>query len=460
MNIRARLSLIFFCLVTVFLTLICVSIYYFSSNYRYTDFYRRLKNRALNTARLLTEVKEVNPELLRRMEHNNPASLPNQYILIYDKEGEQLYTSAGQNYIPVDAELLQRIRDEKEYHFQFGNYEAIGFVADNKKTFPFTIVAAATDLYGMDALRNLRSVLFAIFFSSIVIISFLGWFYAGRALRPISKIVQEVSNISEANLNERVAVENGRDELGKLAITFNRMLGRLQSAFIAQKNFIANASHEIKTPLTKMSAEIEVSLLQQRDPQQYVNVLRSVLDGLKGLDKLSTQLLLLAQTTSGQPGHFRSVRVDDVLWEAKEELMRVHPDFDIEILLDLTLKHESLVIHGDEQLIKVVILNLIDNACKYSDDHHVTITMTSAFNKVVIEFVNTGRGIDESALKNIFEPFVRATEGKKVKGSGIGLSLVRNIITLHKGDIFVESAPHRLTRFTVHFPIQKSRAEV
>jgi signal transduction histidine kinase len=460
MNIRARLTLIFINLVTLILTLISVSIYYFSSDYRYTDFYRRLKNRALNTAHVLTEVKEVNPELLRRMEQSNPASLPNQYIMIFDKHGEQVYTSAGQNYIPVDEKLLRRIREEKELRFQFGNHEAIGFVADGNKANPFTIVASATDIYGIDALRNLRSVLFATFFISIVIISFLGWFYAGRALRPISKIVHEVSNISEANLNERVAVENRKDELGKLAITFNRMLARLQSAFLAQKNFIANASHEIKTPITKMSAEIEVTLLQSRDAQQYVNVLRSALAGLKGLDKLSTQLLLLAQTTSGQPGHFRPVRVDDVLWEAKEELMRAHPHFNIEILLDLTLKHESLLIHGDEQLVKVVILNLMDNACKYSDDHRVTITMKSVFNRVIIEFVNTGRGIHESAFKNIFEPFVRATEGNKVKGSGIGLSLVKNIVALHGGEVFVESTPNRLTRFTVHLPVQTSSQDV
>jgi signal transduction histidine kinase len=459
MNIRTRLTLIFFCLVTVILTLISVSIYYFSSNYRTTDFYRRLKNRALNTAHVLTEVKEVNPQLLRRMEYSNPASLPNQYILIYDKDLALLYSSEGKNYIPIDGKLLQRIRKQKEYRFQFGDYEAIGFVGD-KKASSFTIIAAATDLHGLDWLDNLRSVLMATFFISVIIISFLGWFYSGRVLQPISKIVEEVSNISEANLNERVAVENDKDELGKLAITFNRMLDRLQSAFIAKKNFIANASHEIKTPITKMSAEIEVSLLQQRDQQQYVNVLKSVLDNLRGLNKLSTQLLLLAQTASEQPNYFGSVRVDDVLWEAKEELMRVHSHFNIEILFDLTLRHETLVIHGDEQLIKVVFLNLIDNACKYSDDHRVTITMKSAMGNVIIEFVNTGRGIDETALKKIFEPFVRATDGNKVKGFGIGLSLVKNIVALHKGDIFVESTPHQVTRFTISFPIQQSARAV
>jgi sensor histidine kinase regulating citrate/malate metabolism len=108
MNIRARLTVTFFLLVIVVLTMISVSIYFFSAEYREVDFYRRLKNRAINTAKVLVEVEEVNAELLRRMERNNPASLPNQYIVIYDNNNEVSYSSSGNQAILIDSALIDQ----------------------------------------------------------------------------------------------------------------------------------------------------------------------------------------------------------------------------------------------------------------------------------------------------------------------------------------------------------------
>jgi signal transduction histidine kinase len=454
MKIRTRLTVIFFSIVIVVLTMICVSIYFFSADYRQEDFYRRLKNRAINTAKILMEVKEVNAELLRRMEQNNPASLPNQYIVIYDPKNEVRYSSQGTEPIPVDSALLNTVRLQSELKFTYGEYEVIGFLFRDQ-TDHFTIVAAATDVYGLDALANLRNVLLITFLISIVFVSFLGWVYAGRVLSPISDIVDEVSNITEVNLNNRLDEGNNRDELSKLAHTFNRMLARLQSAFSSQKNFIANASHEIKTPITVMSGEIEVTLLHDRDKDYYKRVLRSVLSGLKGLNRLSTQLLILAQTSTDQPiKNFSVVRIDDILWEVKEELLNLHTEYVIEILFDLAVRHESLQVNGDEQLLKIAMMNLVDNGCKYADDKKVTINIRSdaATEKIHVEFVNNGIGIQPEITSRIFDPFVRGMHNKKVKGSGIGLSLVKRIVELHHGGIVVDSVPQKNTRFIVSLP--------
>ena len=456
MNIRAKLTLTFFMIVIVVLSAISVAIYYFSSNYRELDFYRRLKNRASNTAQVLIEVTEVDAELLRRMERNNPASLPNQYIVIFDSTHHELYSSEGGNIIPPDPSLLTRIRSEGELRFNYRNYEVLGFVF-SENAHHLTVLAAATDVYGLDALRNLRNVLVTTFSVSVVLVSILGWFYSGKVLSPIAKIVNEVSKISEANLSQRVPEGNNRDELSQLARTFNAMLGRLQAAFASQKNFIANASHEIKTPITIMSAEIEVTLLKERPNDYYIAVLKSVLGGLKGLNSLSTQLLLLAQTSADLPSkHFSQIRIDDILWEIKEELTKAHPNYSIDILLDLHLNHESLVIDGDEQLVKIAILNLMDNGCKYSDDNHVTINVKSInTHQVALEFTNSGPGIEPEYTEKIFAPFFRGNNNKTVKGFGIGLSLVSRIVKLHEGSIGVESHPGKYTQFTVAFPVRK-----
>jgi signal transduction histidine kinase len=433
-----------------------MSIYYFSSNYRQLDFYRRLKNRAINTAKVLMEVEEVNADLLRRMERNNPASLPNQYIVIFNYKNEELYSSEGAKTIPVDTALLNKIRLNQELKFTYANFEAVGFLFTDKYD-RFTVVAAARDVYGLDALENLRNVLIITLSVSAVLISILGWIYAGKVLSPITKIVNEVSNITEVNLDQRLGEGNQKDELSQLARTFNRMLKRLQDAFASQKNFIANASHEIKTPITVMSSEIEVALLHDRSKEYYAAALKSVLTGLKGLNKLSSQLLLLAQTSADQPEkNFTLLRIDDILWEIKEEITKTHPDYYIDIQLEMGLEHESLQIKGDEQLVKVAILNLIDNGCKYSIDQRVEIVLKVKAGKAIsAEFTNSSTEIDPNTIERIFEPFYRGKNNKKVKGSGIGLSLVQRIMNLHSGRIDVTLPAEGKTRFTISFPIER-----
>jgi signal transduction histidine kinase len=458
MNIRTKLTASFFTIVIIVLTMISVSIYFFSSNYRKVDFYRRLKNRAMNTAKVLMEVKEVNAELLRRMERNNPASLPNQFIIIYNYKNEELYSSEGIKPIKIDTALLNRIRLDSEVSYKEGSFEILGFLFTGKND-RFTVVAAATDVYGLDALRNLRNVLLVTFGISVVIVSFLGWIYAGRVLSPISRIVNEVGSITEANLNRRLDEGNQKDELNKLAGTFNQMLERLQGAFTSQKSFIANASHEIKTPITVMSGEIEVALLHDRDKGYYIKVMKSVLGGLKGLNTLSSQLLLLAQTSTDEPDrNFTLIRIDDILWEMKEELLKAHPDYKVDILFDLDLKHESLLINGDEQLVKVAVLNLLDNGCKYSDASHVVVNLNSKISGYIgIDFINSGPGIAPQNIERIFAPFYRGSN-KTIKGFGIGLSLVNRIVKLHDGKVAVESTQQQQTRFTITFPIRRQDA--
>jgi len=462
MNIRARLTLLFFAIVIIVLTAVSATIYVVSSNFRKEDFYRRLRNRAVNTAKLLVEVEEVNADLLRRMEQNNPASLPNQYIVIFDQHGKELYRSENTERIAIDTGLLARIRAEQMIEFRRDNFEVTGFMFQSKNR-PYLIVAEATDVYGEDTLHYLRNTLIIVFLISMVFVSLVGWLFAGRVLRPISRIVEDVDKITEMNLSRRVEHGNKSDELGKLAATFNRMLQRLQSAFASQKTFIANASHEIKTPITVMSGEIEVALLQDRDNAYYANTLRSVLQGLKSLNSLSTRLLILAQTDSDTPmRNVGVIRIDDLLWEAKDELAKVHPDYDVEIQLPMSIGDDALSIDADEQLLKIALMNVMDNGCKYSDDKHVEVIVRAeeAEKSVALDFVNNGPGIGDDMVEKIFDPFFRAHATKAIRGSGIGLSLVKRIILMHGGSIAVKSIPYKQTVFSLRFPISNRHQTV
>lgn len=455
MNIRTKLTVIFFALVIIVVSVISLSIYYFSSEYRQKDFYRRLKNRAINTAKLLTRFEEVNASLLQRMERENPANLPKQHVAIFNEANQVLYRSEREYAVPVDTLLLARVRMEDEVYYHYNDFEVLGFVfKDNENQ--FIIIAAASDINGRDALDNLRDILLGIFAISVIIVSLLGWVFAGKVLSPISRIVNEVDSITAANLELRLDEGNRKDELSKLAQTFNKMLSRLQRAFFAQENFIANASHEIKTPITVITGEIEVALLQRRTVDYYINLLKSALVGVKRMNKLSTQLLLLAQTSAdSSEKKFSQIRIDDILWSVKDELSKAHTGYTIDIEFDMAISDRTLSTIGDAELLKVVMLNLMENGCKYSDDNKVSVVLASGENEITIRFVNKGIGISHDDVDKIFEPFYRGGHSKKVKGFGIGLPLARRIMELHNGKILVSSVPNDVTTFTMVLPFQE-----
>ena len=250
---------------------------------------------------------------------------------------------------------------------------------------------------------------------------------------------------------------NGTDEIDKLSRTFNNMLERLEESFVAQKNFISNASHELRTPIAVISAEIEAALIQTTDDDQNYEVLMSVLETTKSLSMLSTQLLLLAQTSARIPNQkFSFTRVDEILWDAKHDLEKGNTHYNIIIDFDLSLNEEAFLIEADIPLIKIVFSNLMDNGCKYSDNNQVAVTLAaSRENFLRIEFTNSGKGIENEDLQKVFGPFFRGKNTKHIKGYGIGLPLAKRIMKLHRGSIGVESSPNSLTRFILLFPISK-----
>ena len=458
MNIRAKLTLWFFGIFAMVLISASVAIYFFSADYRREDFYMRLRNKAENTAKLLIEVDEVDVSLLKRIERDNPSNLPDERITIFNYKNEELYSSDTGDSLKITPATLDRIRLEGEIRFEQGTLEMLGFLFTDKYD-RFAVVCGATDIYGLRKMENLRDILLIVIAISFVIGPLSGWLYAGRALDPISDIVTKVDNISAARLDLRLDEGNGSDELAKLSMTFNKMLSRLESAFLSQRNFIANASHELRTPITVVAGEIEVALLTPRSAENYVHILESLHSDIKNLGALSNQLLLLAQTSTDGPDYtFSHLRVDEILWSVKDEMLKARPEYHISINFDLGLNDEALVIRCDEQLMKTVFSNLIDNGCKYSDDQSITINLTSTQDILFIGFNNHGAGISRDEQQSVFEPFFRGKNTRSISGYGIGLSLVSRIVKLHNGSIDVTSVPGEMTRFMIQLPVDRVQA--
>lgn len=453
MNIRTKLTLRFILIAAVIIGVSLALIYLSSSNYRRTDFYSRLMSKANNTAKLFIDVDEVDAALLMKIEQDNPVSLPNESIVIYNSRDSLLFSTDEAGILKVDTAKLSQIRLEEELRWELDGHEILGFVYKGKDD--FVVVAGAHDIYGTKRLQNLAYTLLIVFGSSTVVISAAAWIYAGKALEPIAKVVKQVDEISITSLDRRVDEGNGQDEIAKLAQTFNNMLSRLETSFLTQKNFISNASHELRTPLTSITGQLEVTLLNPRSAEDYQQVILSILEDIKSLNALSNKLLLLAQSSSEEREQSMTpVRIDELLWQAKDDLMRHSPTFTVNIDLDENLDDETkLTIKGDEQLLRTAVINLMENGCKYSADKSVRVFIQGSRFGISLVFTDKGVGIPQSDIPNIFEPFYRGTNTKSIRGHGIGLPMVRGIVKAHGGTIQLTSVEGKGTVVTIHFPI-------
>jgi signal transduction histidine kinase len=194
--------------------------------------------------------------------------------------------------------------------------------------------------------------------------------------------------------------------------------------------------------------------MKDRSTTEYKAALESVLDDIKSLIDLSNRLLLIARTSAEGPVNFnKRIRIDEILWQAQEEIIRFNNDYHINISMDDSLTDsEQMIVVGDDSLLKVAVSNLIDNACKYSSDHSVNIKFRHIEKYIEVVFEDRGIGISEEDKQKIFEPFYRGANTISISGTGIGLPLVNQIIKNHNGKINLVSRLGKGTIVTVLLP--------
>ena len=455
MQIRTRLALQFALLVGGILIAFSLMIYILSANYRKQEFTQRLKERAINTAKLLIEVKEIDDNLMRIIDSSKYSALLGDEVVVFDYfKKSRIYMNVDSSSLQISEELLSKIRNNGQFTFKQGKREAIGLLYSNGLR-RFVVIASAVDTYGVTKLNNLLLVLFICLIGSMLLTILSGLFFSKQSLKPISEVISQVSTISGSNLEQRVDEGNGNDEIAHLAITFNKMLDRIEMAFNVQKSFVSNASHELRTPLASITSQIEVTLMKSRDTEEYEEVLNSLLDDARSLTSLANNLLEIARTEQDMKLLKASpVRFDELFLQTQADILLLHPEYNIESVINDNTQDEEqeLAIMGNENLLKLIIVNLLDNACKFSVGKTVNATLDYNPENIHFKVSDQGIGISDDDLPHIFEPFYRARNAQTISGHGIGLSLISKIVKLHKGNISVYSTENIGTTIEVWLP--------
>ncbi len=454
MEIRKKISLQFTVIVAVIQLLLSVAIYFSFAQSRVEDLYSRLDAKAASVGQMLVDIEEITPEVLRKIEWNNPLSLPEEKIIIYGPNDSLLFSTNTDEVISISPSKIAQVRVYNRARTRFGQYEILGRLYTSGRE-QVVVFVGAIDLYGYKKLTILGLILLIVFVAGLVIVYFAGHLFAGRAVQPILAVMSQVDNIGVSNLNARLPEGPSKDEIARLAATFNKLLGRLETSFQMQKSFIANASHELNTPLTVVTGQMEVVLMKARTNKEYTETITNVLSEIRNLNQLSKKLLLLAQASTELTGsNFSHLRIDDLLWQVRTDILARYPSFSVPIELQDDLDDETqLTVSGNELLLKAAISNIVENGCKYSGTHEVTVHLSRENDELVIRFTDQGIGIPEAELGMIFQPFYRSKSLKGGGGHGIGLSLAEKVIALHKGTLTVTSAVGKGSVFVIRLPL-------
>jgi len=321
------------------------------------------------------------------------------------------------------------------------------------------IVQVARSLADRD--RSLRSLSLTLILGSAAttLIAFgAGWWLAGVTLRPIQRITQAAREIGEArDFSSRVAYDGPPDELGRLAMTFNRMLSQLQEAFEqishalqVQRDFVADVSHELRTPLTTIRGNLD---LLRRDPPPPTAEQEDILDDLVGeserLSRLVRDLLTLARADTGRKLTLGPVAAPPLIEEICRQARLLAPEREIACEV-ATAPTSNLTAWANEDALKQVLLILVDNAIKHaSGPIRITLDTAQANDQIAIEVTDSGPGMSEELQARIFDRFYRGDASRTTPGFGLGLSIAHALVKAQHGDLAVESDIARGTQFTV-----------
>ncbi|HTR82799.1 MAG TPA: ATP-binding protein [Bacteroidota bacterium] len=305
-----------------------------------------------------------------------------------------------------------------------------------------------------EVLGNLFSI-FIILVPVAIILSVLGgWFLANKSLKPVDKITKTARDITAQNLDRRIVSVDVDDEIGRLISTFNDMIGRLQGSFDKIKQFSVDASHELRTPLTIMRGELELALRSKQSNDQYRRILSSTLHEILRMSSIIENLLLLAKGDVGKSTFtFEEVSLAPIIKELHEDGEVLAEKKHIHVGLE---KVENLSVLGDGVRLRQLVLNLLDNAIKYTPEHGtVSLSLIRENGSAKIIVKDNGIGIPVEDQSKIFDRFYRVDKGRsrEMGGSGLGLSIAQWITETHGGKVTVQSEINRGSIFTVLLPI-------
>ncbi len=385
-----------------------------------------------------------------------------QMLAIYDLQGRLIAESGRDGELAIALPPLAEIPDSEELL-----QTVIESDGDDRHRLAFRsvsippvkyIVVVGADLEPMDEeLEFLRRSLAYVVPLALALAVLGGSFLARKSLAPVVAMADRARRIGVENLGERLPVANPRDELGKLAETFNELLGRVEGSLVQQRQFMADASHELRTPVTTTRTAAAVTLQQpHREESEYRDALAIVEQQVARLSRVVDDMFTLARADAGTyPVRSMAMYLDEVIDEVVRAARVIAATRRISIEVGLV---PSAAFNGDEELIRRMVVNLVDNACRHTPpDSSVRVELDQTDTGYAVAVKDQGAGIPAEIREKIFERFFRGDASRRSsarEGAGLGLALARWIARAHGGDVTLARSSPAGSTFVVSLPLR------
>ncbi|MFT3903866.1 MAG: HAMP domain-containing sensor histidine kinase [Niabella sp.] len=455
MKIRNKILLYFSATSIIMVGLFLSLIYWMFSEYREEEFQQRQKEKILSTLQFISEVEKSEKDLTEAIDRLTINSFMNEKLLIFDSSKNLVYASLDDVPISYSDKLLSKLNDHKDWIEQKdGLYDvvAIYFTSNNKSYYG---ISKAFDEFGYTKLSFLRNLLLIVFivFSTLVIV--LSIYLSNRISRPIAQLAMLLSDYEIGKNPINSIIQTNTFEIKYLNTKFNELVSRTNEAYNFQKNSIHHISHQLKTPIAVLISELERIRKKTTD-----NVMQQEIDAqiakTRSLADIINILLEISKIESGQSVNKKAIRADELIFDCISELNMLYPEFVFEVSYypdepDM----EKLTVFADEMLIRQAFQNLLNNCVAYSDERKKAEIKIDCSNTgwLALLFINTGQPVSDNESAFLFSHFFRGENSRSKAGFGLGLTLTRNIIELHKGSISYSNPSGDINIFEVRLPM-------
>jgi heavy metal sensor kinase len=462
-NIRFKLTLWYIVILGIILTSFSTFLYLTLSRSLYNGIDVKIKSIAEVIASSSTNpYSQYSFSSLDRMLKDSFSLRPvTKFIQVLDESGRIGKKSDNlQNFqLPIS---IRALKNASQGSITFETTKAFGKYPLRMVTVPviqgrrvINIVQVATSLEEVEeALKTLLLILWITVPSALGFASLGGLFLANKALKPVDEITKTARMITSRSLNQRIKLKKTKDEIGRLAETFNDMISRLGRSFKQIRQFSADASHELRTPLTILKGEIEVGLRRRRRPEEYRRILDSNLEEVNHMTQIVDDLLFLSKADMGEI-HLKKNRINltGLISEVGTQVKVIAMAKNIKVHIS---NDSGVAVIGDRLRLRELLLNLVDNGVKYTPEGgEMRISVERDDGRVKLCVLDNGIGIAPEDQPHIFDRFFRVDKARsrEAGGSGLGLSICKWIVEAHGGEISVESGVGKGSIFTVTLPL-------
>ncbi|SHE49979.1 ATP-binding protein [Chryseobacterium sp. OV279] len=452
MSLKRKIALTISIAFSLLFAMVMAVIYLSFNDFRRDEFKERFRQRLEFTSHFISKSKDFEEEAPIFFNENSDNILLNETILIFNSEKELIYSTIKDRNVTWDSALLKEL-DEKKIIYTEKTVPEIYAALRNINGENYYILTSALDTNGKSKLEYLKYLLITAYVMSTLLIGFFSYYFMGQFLRPLEDLNTEISEVTAHKLTKQIPVQESNDEINVLAKSFNTMIARLDDVFQSQKDFTASASHEIRTPITRMAFQLENLIKFEEHSPETLTSLKQIQKDVYQLSDLTNSLLLLTKFDKENiQSIYEEVRIDEVIFEAFEAVEKSYPSLKMDFLIsEDTSENGLLTISGIQSLLVIVFINLFKNAAVYSDDEEVDVLITETNDQLTVDVISRGNTIPEEEQAKLFEAFMRGNNSQNISGSGLGLRIVKRILEYHGAEIIYSSPSEQTNTFSVIF---------